>query len=96
MFGMDGLGASYEIPYTGLVHISGVEDDIPADQFLDAHRVLVGPKDRMENKEIIQRFAAAGYSGTFSFEPFGGAVQQMPPDKLSLAIQESLRFLDCV
>jgi predicted xylose isomerase-like sugar epimerase len=48
----------------------------------------------MENKEIIHRLDNAGYLGTFSFEPFGGVVQQMPPEKLAPAIQESLRFLD--
>jgi 2-keto-myo-inositol isomerase len=94
IFGMDGLGASYEIPYTGLVHISGVEDNIPVDQFLDGHRILIGPKDRMGNKEVIQRFDNAAYLGTFSFEPFSGAVQQLPPEKLAPAIQESLRFLE--
>jgi 2-keto-myo-inositol isomerase len=93
IFGMDGPGASCEIPYTGLVHISGVEDNIPADQFLDAHRVLVGPKDLMGNKEVIQRLDGAGYLGTFSFEPFGGAVQRMPPDKLASGIEDSLEYL---
>ena len=93
IFGMDGLGASYEIPYTGLVHISGVEDSIPVDQFLDCHRVLIGSKDRMGNKDIINRLSSMGYLGTFSFEPFGGAVQQLPPDKLAQGIKESLQFI---
>jgi 2-keto-myo-inositol isomerase len=93
IFGMDGLGASYEIPYTGLVHISGVEDDIPVDRFLDAHRVLVGPKDRMGNRDVIQRLDSAGYLGTFSYEPFGGAVQRLPPDKLASGIEASLNYL---
>jgi 2-keto-myo-inositol isomerase len=93
IFGMDGLGASYEIPYTGLVHISGVEDDIPVDQFLDGHRVLVGPGDRMGNKELIRRLDGYGYLGTFSFEPFSAAVQKLPPDKLASGIEVSLRYL---
>jgi 2-keto-myo-inositol isomerase len=93
MFGMDGLGASYEIPYTGLVHISGVEDAIPVDQFLDAHRVLVGPGDRMGNRELVRRLENSGYLGTFSFEPFGRAVQELPPDKLASDIEASLKYL---
>ena len=93
IFGMDGLGASYEIAYTGLVHISGVEDDIPVNQFLDCHRVLVGPADKMGNREVIEKLNSLGYLGTFSYEPFGGAVQQMPPEKLEQALKESLRFI---
>ncbi|MDR2435215.1 MAG: TIM barrel protein, partial [Treponema sp.] len=83
IFGMDGLGASYELAYTGLAHISGVEEDIPAEQFLDGNRVLVGPNDRMGNKELIQRLDSLGYLGTFSFEPFSPAVQKLPPDQLA-------------
>jgi 2-keto-myo-inositol isomerase len=94
MFGMDGLGAPYELAYTGLVHISGVEDDIPAEKFLDGNRVLVGPKDRMRNRELIQRLDAMGYLGTFSFEPFGEAVQKLPPDKLAAALEASFSYLD--
>ena len=36
--------------WTGLVHISGVTDpDVAVDDMLDAHRVLVDGKDRLEN-----------------------------------------------
>jgi 2-keto-myo-inositol isomerase len=90
---MDGLGASYELPYTGLVHISGVEDDIPAEKFLDGHRVLVGPKDKMGNKELIQRLDALGYQGTFSYEPFGPAVQKLSPAQLASALADSFKYL---
>jgi 2-keto-myo-inositol isomerase len=93
IFGMDGLGASYELPYTGLVHISGVEDDIPKTQYLDGNRVLVGPKDRMHNKELIQRLDSLGYLGTFSFEPFGPAVQKLPPDQLAAALEDSFTYI---
>jgi 2-keto-myo-inositol isomerase len=93
IFGMDGLGASYELAYTGLAHISGVEEDIPAEQFLDGNRVLVGPKDRMHNRELIHKLDALGYLGTFSFEPFGEAVQKLPPDKLAAALEASFAYL---
>jgi 2-keto-myo-inositol isomerase len=94
MFGMDGLGASYEIPYTGLVHISGVENDIPVDQFLDAHRVLIGSGDRMGNKALVRRLDNSGYLGTFSFEPFGKAVQDLPPGELASGIATCLKYLE--
>jgi 2-keto-myo-inositol isomerase len=93
MFGMDGLGAAYETALTGLVHISGVEDNIPAEQFLDAHRILVGPMDRMGNKALIQKLDARGYLGVYSFEPFSKAVQDLNQKELAAVIDESLRFL---
>jgi 2-keto-myo-inositol isomerase len=93
IFGMGGLGASYEPAYTGLVHISGVEDDIPAEQLLDRNRILVGPKDRMHNKELAHRLYALGYQGTFSFEPFSPAVQQLPPAQLAAALEASFAYL---
>ncbi|MFP3043721.1 TIM barrel protein [Treponema primitia] len=93
IFGMDGLGASYELPYTGLVHISGVEDDIPAEKFLDGNRVLVGPKDKMGNKELIQRLDTLGYQGVFSYEPFGPAVQKLSPIQLATALEASFKYL---
>jgi 2-keto-myo-inositol isomerase len=96
IFGMDGLGASYEPAYTGLAHISGVEDAIPAEQFLDGNRVLVGPKDRMGNRDLIHRLDVLGYQGAFSFEPFSPAVQKLPPDQLAAALEASLAYLSVV
>jgi 2-keto-myo-inositol isomerase len=60
---------------TGLVHISGVDDDaIQLASMRDAHRVLVGPGDRLDNLRQIAALTAAGYSGPFSFEPFAESV----------------------
>jgi len=91
--GIFGLGASYEIPYTGLVHISGVEESLPPDQLRDCHRILIGPRDRMGNKELIQRLDSIGYLGIFSFEPFSAELQSMPPEKLAQEIEASLQFI---
>ncbi|MDR1212114.1 MAG: TIM barrel protein [Spirochaetaceae bacterium] len=93
MFGMDGLGASYETAYTGLVHISGVEDRIPPEAYLDEHRVLVGPADTMGNKELVARLLTMGYAGDFSFEPFSEKIQKLPPEQLADALEASLQFL---
>ncbi|MHC6202674.1 TIM barrel protein [Breznakiellaceae bacterium SP9] len=93
IFGIDGHGDSYDLVYTGLVHISGVEDTIPVEQYLDGHRVLVGPKDTMHNKELIQRLDTLGYQGTFSFEPFSPAVQNLPPQQLAAALDASFKYI---
>jgi 2-keto-myo-inositol isomerase len=87
------LGKSYEVSFTGLVHVSGVEEDIPIDRYSDAHRVLVGPGDRMRSKEQIDVLDKLGYRGDFSFEPFSPSVQGLDAKKLAAAIQESLDYL---
>ena len=93
IFSLDGHGDWYDLVYTGLVHISGVEDAIPVEQYRDSHRVLVGPKDTMHNKELIQRLDTQGYQGTFSFEPFSPAVQELPPPQLAAALDASFKYL---
>lgn len=63
---------------TGLVHISGVEDTgLAMNAIRDAHRVLVGPADRMDNVGQIRALRAGGYAGPFSFEPFAQTVHQL-------------------
>jgi len=57
--------------WTGLVHISGVEDKaLAANQMRDGHRVLVGSADRLGNIPQLRKLLAAGYEGHASFEPF--------------------------
>jgi 2-keto-myo-inositol isomerase len=57
--------------YTGLIHISGVEDTALApNQMRDGHRVLVGSADRLGNAEQLHTLFKAGYQGFASFEPF--------------------------
>jgi len=63
---------------TGLVHISGLEDAaISFTQMLDAHRVLVGPRDRLGNIEQLRQLYAGGYDGIVSFEPFAKEVHDL-------------------
>jgi 2-keto-myo-inositol isomerase len=63
---------------TGLVHISGVEDaSLPLDSIRDAHRVLVGPADLMDNVGQIRALLRGGYAGAVSFEPFAASVQAL-------------------
>jgi len=87
------LGKNYDVKYTGLVHISGVEDDIPISQYHDQHRILVGPNDRMKSKEQILLLHRLGFSGDLSFEPFSPQIQNLSPDKLAYAIQKSIEFI---
>jgi 2-keto-myo-inositol isomerase len=79
--------------WIGFVHISGVEDSIPKDAFLDAHRILPGPGDVMKSKETVEALIAAGYEGDVSFEPFSRAVQDMPAAELLKALKTSADWL---
>ena len=63
---------------TGLVHVSGLEDPaIGFAEMLDAHRVLVGPKDRLDNVGQLRALYADGFDGIVSFEPFAKQVHDL-------------------
>lgn len=63
---------------TGLVHISGVEDKtLTVGDMRDAHRVLVGPADRLGNVDQLRALLAAGYVGPVSFEPFAEELRHL-------------------
>ncbi len=77
---------------TGLVHISGVEDQsLKVEDMRDKHRVLVGPKDRLGNVEQIHALRAAGYHGPFSFEPFAEELRALPDP--AAALRASMDFI---
>jgi len=78
---------------TGLIHISGVEDDIPDSEMRDSHRVLVTEKDRIGNKDQVSAMANLGYKGIISFEPFSDRVQKMEIKQLKKAINDSISFI---
>ena len=77
---------------TGLVHISGVDDEeLPQGSMRDEHRVLVGPKDVLGN--IAQIIALMeGYSGPYSFEPFAASVHAAPD--IAGALELSMNWID--
>jgi 2-keto-myo-inositol isomerase len=57
--------------WTGLVHISGVEDSaVTVPDMRDGHRVLVGGADRLGNIPQLRTLLDAGYTGFVSYEPF--------------------------
>ena len=84
---------NYDISYTGLVHISGVESNIPLEEYRDNHRVLVTEQDRLQSKEQIELLLKLGYTGNISFEPFSKKVQEMEIEKIKSAINHSIECI---
>lgn len=89
----DTIENDYDISYTGLVHISGVECNIPAYEYRDNHRVLLTEQDRLQNKEQIELLLKLGYSGNISFEPFSQKVQEMEIEKIKTAINNGIEYI---
>ncbi len=78
---------------TGLVHISGVEEPIPMEQIADDHRILIGEKDRMDNKGQLKALLGSGYKGPVSYEAFSSEIQALSPSVLAEKIRASQVFL---
>jgi 2-keto-myo-inositol isomerase len=78
--------------WTGLVHISGVDDaGLPLERIRDEHRVLVGANDRCGT--LLQILALMeGYDGPYSFEPFAASVHAQ--GDIAGALQISMHWLD--
>lgn len=77
---------------TGLVHISGVDDQkVAVDEMLDPHRVMVTGADRLDNVGQIKALLAGGYSGPLSFEPFAASVHASP-DAVAM-VRESMNYV---
>ena len=89
----DTIENDYDISYTGLVHISGVECNIPVEEYRDNHRVLVTAQDRLQTKEQIELLLKLGYAGNISFEPFSQKVQEMEIEKIKSAINHSIEYI---
>jgi len=89
----DTIKNDYDISYTGLVHISGVECNIPVKEYRDNHRVLVTAQDRLRTKEQIALLLKLGYAGNISFEPFSQKVQEMEIEKIKSAIDPSIEYI---
>ncbi|MET0742207.1 MAG: TIM barrel protein, partial [Microvirga sp.] len=70
---------------TGLVHVSGVEGSVTREAMRDPDRVLVGPRDRLDNRGQLRALSAGGYAGHASFEPFADAISRSPDIAAELA-----------
>jgi 2-keto-myo-inositol isomerase len=78
--------------WTGLVHISGVDDaSLPLSRIRDEHRVLVGPDDILGNIGQIVALME-GYSGPYSFEPFAASVHASRD--IAGALERSMHLID--
>jgi 2-keto-myo-inositol isomerase len=78
--------------WTGLVHLSGVDDgNLPLSTLRDLHRGLVGPDDRLGNIAQICALLAGGYDGPFSFEPFASSVHA---GDITAALESSIHWID--
>jgi len=89
----DTIKNNYDISYIGLIHISGVESNIPVKEYKDNHRVLVSGQDKLQTKEQIALLLKLGYAGNISFEPFSQKVQEMEIEKLKSAIDHSIEYI---
>jgi 2-keto-myo-inositol isomerase len=79
--------------WTGLVHLSGVDDQSPPLGALrDSHRGLLDAGDRLGNIAQIIALLAGGYDGPFSFEPFAASVHAS--DGIVGALERSMHWLD--
>jgi 2-keto-myo-inositol isomerase len=77
--------------WTGLVHISGVDEDLPLERLRDEHRVLVGAQDLSD--ALLQILALMeGYSGPYSFEPFAASVHGLRD--ITGALESSMHWID--
>jgi len=63
----DTIKNDYDISYTGLIHISGAESNIPVNEYRDNHRVLVSGQDKLQNKEQIALLLKLGYAGNIFY-----------------------------
>lgn len=76
----------------GLVHVSSVDDKaISFDDMLDAHRLLVGPEDRLDNIGQLKRLLEAGYEGYVAFEPFAQDVHDL--EAPVAAVVQSMEYI---
>jgi len=89
----DTIKNDYDISYTGLVHISGVESNVPVEEYRDNHRVLVTEQDRLQTKKQIELLLKLGYVGNISFEPFSEKIQEMEIEKIKSAINHSIECI---
>ena len=77
---------------TGLVHVSGVDRaGVAVADMRDGDRVLVGPGDRIGNVAQLRTLLDAGYSGSFSFEPFAEELRALRDP--AVALRDSIDFL---
>ena len=77
----------------GLVHLSGVEQELAFEEMSDDHRILVGPQDRLGTGRQVASLIERGYTGPLSFEPFSPVLWETPPVQLKPQIRASADYI---
>ena len=85
-----GFGPIYP-DMTGIVHVSGVKDQIYLGDMRDPHRVLVDADDMLGSVEQLRALRAEGYRGPVSYEPFAPSVHALTDARAALAA--SMEFI---
>ena len=85
-----GFGPIYP-DLTGIIHVSGVKDDIYLNAMRDPHRVLVDADDVLGNVAQIRALRGGGYAGPISYEPFAPSVHAL--SVVAPALRASMEFI---
>lgn len=83
----------YPVSKIGLVHVSGVEEDLPHDRMTDDHRLLPGPGDRLETIQQLNTLIGRGYTGALALEPFAARYGRLSRAELHKEIGAGLSYL---
>jgi 2-keto-myo-inositol isomerase len=84
----------YDMQYTGLIHVSGVEAKIAGNAFRDEHRILLSSADLSESAGQIKWLFDMGASAPVSFEPFAEEIHYMPENQLFLMVKKSMEIIE--
>lgn len=79
---------------TGLMHVSGVVEQLQPGQYTDEHRIFITPEDIMSNVSQISEMKEKGYAGYISLEPFSSKVQKMNTADLRNEIVKTIRLVN--
>ena len=87
------LERQFDVSLLGIVHASGVEEDLAMEEMRDEHRVLITDEDRMGSVQQIERLISLGYGGNVALEPFSSRVQELEREDFSRAAARCIQVL---
>ncbi len=79
--------------HTAIVHVSGVEEDLPRSRLTDDHRKLVTKDDIMGNRQQVRQLREQGCNGPVSYECFSKEIQALTENELAEALTRSMHYL---